>query len=39
MALATARRAERRGLYGPEMRERLEEALEPGEDENPREEL
>jgi predicted short-subunit dehydrogenase-like oxidoreductase (DUF2520 family) len=39
MALATARRAERRGLYGPATRERLEEALEPGEDENPREEL
>jgi predicted short-subunit dehydrogenase-like oxidoreductase (DUF2520 family) len=39
MALATARRAERRGLYGAATRERLEEALEPGEDENPREEL
>ncbi|WP_138417234.1 Rossmann-like and DUF2520 domain-containing protein [Sinomonas gamaensis] len=39
MALATARRAERRGLYGPATRERLEEALEPGENENPREEL
>jgi hypothetical protein len=37
MALATARRAERRGLYGPDLRQRLEEALAHGED--PREEL
>ena len=40
MALATAQRAERRGLYGKEMRARLEEALtRRDDDENPREEL
>lgn len=40
MALATAQRAERRGLYGKEMRVRLEEALtRRDDDENPREEL
>lgn len=40
MALATAQRAERRGLYGKEMRARLEEALtRRDDDDNPREEL